>query len=68
MSAFGGKADLIKLTHCPFINLKGMDDGSIKVVDLNSEKVVASVGTLKNMGFNPNRIVLLPKWNHLAGH
>ncbi len=51
-----------------FINLKGMDDGSIKVVDLKSEKVVASVDTLKNMGFNPNCIVLLPQWNHLAGH
>lgn len=51
-----------------FINLKGMDDGSIKVVDLESQKVVASVDTLKNKGFNPNSIVLLPKWNDLAGH
>ena len=51
-----------------FINLKGMDDGSIKVVDLKAQKVVASVDTLKNRGFNPNCIVLLPKWNHLAGH
>ena len=51
-----------------FINLKGMDDGSIKVIDMNSEKVVASVDTLKNLGFNPNCIVLLPKWNDLAGH
>ncbi len=51
-----------------FLNLKGMDDGSITVVDLKSEKVVASVDTLKNMGFNPNSIVLLPRWNHLAGH
>jgi DNA-binding beta-propeller fold protein YncE len=51
-----------------FINLKGMDDGSIKVVDLEKQKVVASVDTLKNKGLNPNSIVLLPKWNHLAGH
>ena len=51
-----------------FINLKGMDDGSIKVVDLKTEKVVASFDTLKNKGLNPNCIVLLPKWNHLAGH
>jgi DNA-binding beta-propeller fold protein YncE len=51
-----------------FINLKGMDDGSIKVVDLKSQKVVASVDTLKNKGLNPNSIVLLPRWNHLAGH
>lgn len=50
------------------LNLKGMDDGSIKVVDLEKQEVVASVDTLKNKGFNPNSIVLLPKWNHLAGH
>ncbi len=29
---------------------------------------VASVDTLKNMGFNTTCIVLLPRWNHLAGH
>ena len=51
-----------------FINLKGMDDGSIKVIDMKTEKVIASVDTLKNRGLNPNCIVLLPKWNHLAGH
>ena len=51
-----------------FINLKGMDDGSIKVIDMKTEKVIASVDTLKNKGLNPNSIVLLPKWNHLAGH
>ncbi len=50
------------------LNLPGMSDGSITVVDLKSGKVVGSVDTLKNQGFNPNSIVLLPKWNHLAGH
>jgi len=50
------------------LNLPGMSDGSITVIDLASEKVVASVDTLKNQGLNPNSIVLLPKWNHLAGH
>ncbi|MGO1118867.1 YncE family protein [Rhodovibrionaceae bacterium A322] len=51
-----------------FINLPGMRDGSVSVVDLQEQKVVASVDTLKNMGFNPNSIVLLPEWNDLAGH
>ncbi|MDA1099419.1 MAG: YncE family protein [Proteobacteria bacterium] len=51
-----------------FINLPGMRDGSVSVVDLQAQKVVASMDTLKNMGFNPNCIVLLPAWNHLAGH
>jgi DNA-binding beta-propeller fold protein YncE len=51
-----------------FINLPGMRDGSISVVDLKSQKVIASMDTLKNKGFNPNSIVLLPQWNDLAGH
>lgn len=50
------------------LNLPGMSDGSITVIDLTTEKVVASVDTLKNQGLNPNSIVLLPQWNHLAGH
>ena len=51
-----------------FINLPGMRDGSVSVVDLKSQKVVASMDTLKNMGFNPNCIVLLPQWNEMGGH
>ena len=50
------------------LDLDGMNDGSIKVVDLKTEQVIASVDTLKNKGLNPNSIVLLPKWNHMAGH
>jgi len=50
------------------LNLPGMSDGSVTVVDLKQGKVVASVDTLKNMGLNPNSIVLLPEWNNLAGH
>ena len=50
------------------LNLPGMSDGSITIVDLKVEKVIGSVDTLKNKGYNPNSIVLLPKWNELAGH
>ncbi len=50
------------------LNLPGMSDGSITVIDLKQEKVVGSVDTLKNQGFNPNSIVLLTEWNHPAGH
>jgi len=50
------------------LNLPGMSDGSITVVDLKAEKVIGTVDTLKNKGLNPNSIVLLPQWNHLAGH
>jgi DNA-binding beta-propeller fold protein YncE len=50
------------------LNLPGMSDGSITIVDLKQQKVIGSVDTLKNKGYNPNSIVLLPKWNDLAGH
>ncbi len=50
------------------LNLPGMSDGSITVVEMKSGKVVGSVDTLKNKGYNPNSMVLLPRWNDLAGH
>ncbi|NIR30780.1 MAG: YncE family protein [Gammaproteobacteria bacterium] len=50
------------------LNLPGMSDGSVTVVDLEQQRVIGSMDTLKNEGFNPNSIVLLPEWNHLAGH
>ncbi|MCH7937107.1 MAG: YncE family protein [Proteobacteria bacterium] len=50
------------------LNLPGMDDGSITVIDLKKQQVVRSMDTLKNMGLNPNLIVLLPRWNNMGGH
>jgi DNA-binding beta-propeller fold protein YncE len=50
------------------LNLPGMSDGSVTVVDLKKFEVVKSMDTLKDKGYNPNSIVLLPDWNHLAGH
>ncbi len=50
------------------LNLPGMSDGSITIIDLGRGDVVSSMDTLKETGYNPNSIVLLPKWNHLAGH
>ena len=41
-----------------------MSDGSITVIDLGKGDVIGSVNTLKDQGFNPNSIVLLPQWNH----
>jgi DNA-binding beta-propeller fold protein YncE len=43
------------------LNLPGMSDGSITVIDVAKGEPVASVDTLKNMGLNPNSIVLLPQ-------
>lgn len=50
------------------LNLPGMSDGSITVVDFEKGEAIASIDTFKEDGFNPNCIVLLPEWNHLAGH
>ena len=50
------------------LNLPGMSDGSITVIDMKSEKAIGSVNTLKDTGYNPNSMVLLPRWNDLAGH
>lgn len=44
------------------LNLEGMSDGSITVIDLKHDKVLGSIDTLKAQGFNPNCIMLLP--NH----
>jgi DNA-binding beta-propeller fold protein YncE len=43
------------------LNLTGMSDGSITVIDVAKGEPIASVDTLKNMGLNPNCIVLLPQ-------
>ncbi|HEX8750038.1 MAG TPA: YncE family protein [Nitrospira sp.] len=45
-----------------FLNLEGMSDGSITVIDLKDDKVLGSIDTLKTAGFNPNCIMPLP--NH----
>lgn len=51
-----------------FLNLPGMSEGTISVVDLKKAEVIATIDSLKNKGLNPNSLVLLPEWNSLAGH
>ena len=51
-----------------FLDLKGMNDGSITVIDLVKGKVIGQIDTFKKAGLLPNMIVLLPKWYHPAGH
>lgn len=51
-----------------FIQLPGMNDGSITVVDLEKREVIDSWDTLKDKGFNPNSLVLLGEWNDPMGH
>ncbi|WP_447986390.1 YncE family protein [Nitrospira sp. Nam74] len=44
------------------LNLEGMSDGSITVIDLTKEALLTTIDTLKRQGLNPNCIMLLP--NH----
>jgi 6-phosphogluconolactonase (cycloisomerase 2 family) len=50
------------------LNLPGMSDGSVTVVDLTKGEAIGSLNALKDSGFTPNCIVLLPQWNNPAGH
>jgi DNA-binding beta-propeller fold protein YncE len=49
------------------LNLEGMSDGSITVIDLTKGTVLRSIDTLKAQGFNPNCIMLLPNHFQQAG-
>lgn len=49
------------------LNLPGMSDGSITVVDLKKREVIGSLDTLKAQGLNPNSIALLADWNDPMG-
>jgi DNA-binding beta-propeller fold protein YncE len=62
------KDESLAFVQNTLLNLPGMSDGSVTVIDLKTEKAIASMDSLKNQGLNPNSIVLLPEWNSLAGH
>jgi DNA-binding beta-propeller fold protein YncE len=49
-----------------FINLPEMDDGSVSVIDLQQNKVVATVDVLKAAGLTPNCIIAMPGWYRSA--
>jgi DNA-binding beta-propeller fold protein YncE len=62
------KDETLAFVQNTLLNLPGMSEGTVTVIDLQKEEVLAQVDTLQKAGFNPNSIVLLPEWNHLAGH
>jgi hypothetical protein len=62
------KDERLAFVQNSLLNLPGMSDGSITVIDLVKGEAIKSVDSLKDQGFNPNSIVLLPQWNHPAGH
>jgi hypothetical protein len=62
------KDEKLAFVQNSLLNLPGMSDGSITIIDLVKGETIGSIDSLKEQGFNPNSIVLLPQWNHLAGH
>jgi hypothetical protein len=62
------KDEKLAFVQNSLLNLPGMSDGSITIIDLTKGEAVGSIDTLKEQGFNPNSIVLLPQWTQPAGH
>lgn len=50
------------------LNLPNMSDGSITVIDLQKMEKISNIDTLKNLGLNPNCIVMLPPWHIDIAH
>ncbi len=50
------------------LNIPGLSDGSITVIDLETQSVIDSIDVFKDQGLTPNSITLLPEWYHQAGH
>ena len=50
------------------LNIPGINDGSITVIDLNNLEVIDVINTFKKNGKVPNSITLLPEWYNPAGH
>ncbi len=51
-----------------FLNLPEMDDGSISVINLEKMEKIRTIDVLKNQGFKPNCIVMMPKWHTDDAH
>ena len=51
-----------------FLNLPNMDDGSISVINLEKMEKIRTIDVLKNQGFKPNCIVMMPKWHTDDAH
>ncbi len=54
------KDEKLAFVQTTFLNLPGMSDGTIKVVDLEKGEVIGAVDTLKNQGFSPTPSCFCP--------
>ena len=49
------------------LNLPGLSDGAITVVDLEKLEVIDSIDTFKDAGYAINHILMLPEWHRTPG-
>jgi len=50
------------------LNIPGISDGSITVIDLENHEVIDTIDTFKEQNLTPNSITLLPEWYIQMGH
>jgi len=50
------------------LNIPGINDGSITVIDINNYEILDIIDIFKNNNMVPNSITLLPEWYNPAGH
>jgi DNA-binding beta-propeller fold protein YncE len=50
------------------LNIPGISDGSITVVDLEAQEVIGSIDTLKEQNLTPNSLTFMPAWYNQMGH
>jgi DNA-binding beta-propeller fold protein YncE len=50
------------------LNIPGISDGSITVIDLEAQEVTGSIDTLKEQNLTPNSLTFMPEWYNQMGH
>jgi hypothetical protein len=62
------KDEKLAFVQNSFLNLPGMSDGSITIIDLAKREAIGFVDTLNDQGFQPEQHRPSAQWNHPAGH
>jgi DNA-binding beta-propeller fold protein YncE len=50
------------------LNIPGISDGSITVIDLEKQEVIDTINVFKEQNLTPNSITFLPDWYNQMGH
>jgi len=62
------KKENIAYVQNGLLNIPGINDGSITVIDINNYEILDIIDIFKNNNMVPNSITLLPEWYNPAGH